>query len=118
MTNREFFTAVSAGTMNEEIQAHAMEALEKMDSALAKRAEKPTKAQLENAPLREALINFVTENEGPHTEADLGIAIGVSHNKAGSIARQLVKEDIFTSTEIKLPKVGKRKAYALKKEEK
>lgn len=61
MTNREFYTAISNGEMNDELMAKATELIEKMDEANAKRAkkvlEKKQAAEDEKAPIREALLN-------------------------------------------------------------
>lgn len=111
MTNREFYTAISEGKLTDEIKEFAIAAIKKLDDRNATRSNKPTKAQLENAPIKEALLKYLTENEGKHTEGDLGTALGVTHNKAGALARQLVAEGKIASAEVKLPKVGKRKAY-------
>lgn len=61
MTNREFYTAIFNGEMNDELKAKAAELLEKMNEANAKRAqkvlEKKQAAEDEKAPIREALLN-------------------------------------------------------------
>lgn len=61
MTNREFYTAISNGEMNDELMAKATELIEKMNEANAKRAqkvlEKKQAAEDEKAPIREALLN-------------------------------------------------------------
>lgn len=61
MTNREFYTAISNGEMNDELMAKAAELLEKMNETNAKRAqkvlEKKQAAEDEKAPIREALLN-------------------------------------------------------------
>lgn len=63
MTNREFYTAISNGEMNDELMAKAAELIEKMDEANAKRAkkvlEKKQAAEDEKAPIREALLNVM-----------------------------------------------------------
>ena len=116
MTNRDFFKAISAGTLNEECIAHAVEALAKMDATNEKRKAKPSKAQTENAPIKEALLTLLTENPNTqYTENELGAALEVTHNKAGSLVRQLVAEGKAVSAEAKFPKVGKRKVYSLAK---
>lgn len=65
MTNREFYTAISNGEMNDELMAKATELIEKMDEANAKRAqkvlEKKQAAEDEKAPIREALLNAMNE---------------------------------------------------------
>lgn len=61
MTNREFYTAISNGEINDELMAKAAELLEKMNETNAKRAqkvlEKKQAAEDEKAPIREALLN-------------------------------------------------------------
>ena len=63
MTNREFYTAISNGKMNDELMAKATELIEKMDEANAKRAkkvlEKKQAAEDEKAPIREALLDVM-----------------------------------------------------------
>ena len=116
MTNREFYNLIASGTINDEVKAFAADAIAKLDARNAARADKPTKAQLENAPIKEALVKLFTENpDKQYTENDLGAALVVSHNKAGSLARQLVAEGKVISVEAKFPKVGKRKVYSLAK---
>lgn len=61
MTNREFYTAISNGEMNDELMAKATELIEKMNETNAKRAqkvlEKKQAAEDEKAPIRKALLN-------------------------------------------------------------
>lgn len=116
MTNREFYTAISEGKLTDEIKEFATAAIEKMDARNEVRSSKPSKTQLENAPIKEALLKYLTENDGQFTEGDLGTALDITHNKAGALARQLVAEGKVTSAEIKIAKVGKRKVYSIVKE--
>ena len=116
MTTREFFTIVAASDLADDVKAFATASIEKLDSRNATRAAKPSKTQLENAPIKEALLTYLRDNGGQHTEGDLGTALGVTHNKAGSLARQLVAEGKVTSAEVKFPKIGKRKVYSIVKE--
>ena len=130
MTNREFYTKVmevmskcadfeklATDPIRDEIFAHAEAEIKKLDNRNANRSAKPTKTQQENAPIKQALLDYLTANDGQHTEGDLGTALGITHNKAGALARQLVAEGKVTSAEVKLPKVGKRKVYSIKVEE-
>ena len=116
MTNREFYTAISEGKLTDEIKEFATAAIGKMDARNEVRSSKPSKTQLENAPIKEALLKYLTENDGQFTEGDLGTALDITHNKAGALARQLVAEGKVTSAEIKIAKVGKRKVYSIVKE--
>lgn len=116
MTNREFFVSISAGNLTDECITHAAEALSKMDAANAKRKDKPSKTSLANEPIKAALLTLLTDNPNTqYTENELGAALEVTHNKAGSLVRQLVAEGKAVSAEAKFPKVGKRKVYSLAK---
>ena len=112
MTNREFYTAAAEGKMTDEMKEFAVAAIEKLDARNASRNSKPSKTQVENAPIKEALLKYLTEHEGQFTEGDLGAALGITHNKAGALARQLVTEGKVASAEVKIAKVGKRKVYS------
>ena len=111
MTNREFYTAVANGTINEEVIAHAASAIEKLDNALEARKNKPSKTALENAPIVEAITGVLTND--PQTAADIGVQVGVSTAKASSLLRQIVLAGNAASTDIKVPKKGTVKGYSL-----
>ena len=99
MTTREFLTAITEGTMNEEIIAHAAEALTKLDAANKKKASSSqSKKAKENAPVIAAAI----------TTEDLPI----THNKVSALCRQLVAAGRLTVTDVKVPKRGVMKAYS------
>jgi predicted HTH transcriptional regulator len=119
MTNynntRDILNAISNGIIDDEIKIWANGQIKKMDERNAKRTSTPSKTALANAPLKEAIFKYLNENDGKYTEAELGKVIDASHNKAGSLVRQLVKEGKVSVEEIKVPKVGKRKAYFIAK---
>lgn len=111
MTNREFYTAIANGTINDEVIAHASASLEKMDAANEARKNKPSKTALENAPIIEALTNALTAD--PQTAADLATAVGISTQKASSLLRQIVASGVAVASDIKVPKKGACKGYSL-----
>ena len=111
MTNREFYTAIANGSINDEVIAHATASLEKMDAANEARKNKPSKTAIENAPILEALTNALTGDY--QTASDLGSAVGISTQKASSLLRQLVANGTAVATDIKVPKKGTCKGYAL-----
>lgn len=114
MTNREFFTAIASMTnINAELVEHATNELEKLDKRNASRAAKPTKAQKENEPVKEEIVKFLTEKGGFHTASEVMEACEISVQKASALCRQLVEEGALTVQEIKVPKKGKQKAYAI-----
>lgn len=63
MTNREFYTAISNGEMNDELMTKATELIEKMNETNAKRAqkvlEKKQATEDEKAPIRKALLDVM-----------------------------------------------------------
>ena len=111
MTTRNYLEAIAAGKVDDAVKEWAKGQIEKLDSRNAKRAATPSKTAIANAPLKEAIFKYLSENDGKFTEAELGVVIEASHNKAGSLARQLVAEGKVSVEEVKIPKIGKRKAY-------
>lgn len=100
MTNREFYTAVSNGEMNDELMAKAAELLEKMNEANAKRAqkvlEKKQAAEDEKAPIREALLNAM--NEEGMTASQLIEAAGLTDEVKIASVPSLLKPFVLDGT--------------------
>ena len=111
MTNREFYTAIANGSVTEDVIAHAVASLEKMDAANEARKNKPSKTAIENAPILEALTNALTADY--QVASDLASAVGISTQKASSLLRQLVATGVAVQSEVKVPKRGVVKAYTL-----
>lgn len=100
MTNREFYTAISNGEMNDELMAKATELIEKMDEANAKRAkkvlEKKQAAEDEKAPVREALLNAMGD-EGM-TAAQLIETAGLTDEVKVASVPSLLKPFVLDGT--------------------
>lgn len=100
MTNREFYTAISNGEMNDELMAKAAELLEKMNEANAKRAqkvlEKKQAAEDEKAPIREALLNAMGD-EGM-TASQLIEAAGLTDEVKVASVPSLLKPFVLDGT--------------------
>lgn len=100
MTNREFYTAISNGEMNDELMAKAAELLEKMNEANAKRAqkvlEKKQAAEDEKAPIREALLNAMGD-EGM-TASQLIEAAGLTNEVKVASVPSLLKPFVLDGT--------------------
>lgn len=116
MTNREFYVAVindgvipgvdengvptSKSFTSEEIKAKAMELIEKMDAANAKRREKIANGEVsrkvspETIEKREAILGALTTE--PQTSAQIGEAVGFSKNMvAGTLRSYVAKGEVF-----------------------
>lgn len=110
MTQREFLTAVANAEVATEIKEYAAAAIVKMDEKNANR--KPT----ENEGLTVAILEFLADKE-PTVGADIAVALNITTQKATGLCGQLVKAGKLVKSEVKLPKVGIRVAYAVAKEE-
>ena len=115
MTKREFLTAVSNGEMTDELKDFATAEIEKMDNSAAARAAKPSKAQLENAPLADRIVNEILGTE-PKTATEVAEVLEVNVQKASALLRMTVAQGRAVQTEVKLPKKGTVKAYTLAEE--
>lgn len=120
MTNREFFTNISNGIINDEVIAHAKAAIAKMDTANANRKSKPSKTAIANEPIKQAIIALLTEN-GAMVASAIGAALTtpeaeVTTSKASALCGQLVKADVLSVEDVKIPKKGSVKQYSIKVE--
>ena len=111
MTNREFYTNIANGTITDAEKEFALAAIAKMDETKEKRKNKPSKTAEANAPIIASLTNALTSD--PQTAADLAAAVGISTQKASSLLRQIVASGVAVSSDIKVPKKGVCKGYAL-----
>lgn len=112
MTARRFFTEIQSYDLPSELLDYAANEIQKLDDAKEKRKEKPTKAQKENAVIRDQLHAYMVEHLSDEyfSQAELGEALEISPNKAGALARQLVQAGLAEATDIKV-KGGTRKGY-------
>lgn len=112
MTNREFYTAISNGEMNDELMAKATELIEKMNETNAKRAqkvlEKKQAAEDEKAPIRKALLD-VMGDEGM-TASQLIEAAGLDIKVASvpSLLKPFVLDGTVEKVDVKVE--GKKSA--------
>ena len=113
MTNREFYSAIANGTMSDEIKAFAEDAIAKMDERNAKRSSKPSKTSIENAPIKESIIEFISNRNEFCIAGASAEALEISTSKASALCRQLVEAGKLLEKEVKVPKLGKRKAYRI-----
>ena len=106
MTEREFLNAVIAETQNTDLASYAVAKLEKLDARNAKRAEKPSKKSLENAPLIEKIKTLLTSE--PMLASAVAEKLEISTQKASALLRQI---DGVSVTDVKVPKKGMQKGY-------
>ena len=108
MTRREMFEAVVNGNITDEVVAMAQHEIEKMDERNAKRKNKPSKNALANEPIKERILEVLTD--APMTASAVAEAVEISTQKASALLRQI---DGLTVTDVKVKGKGKVKGYAL-----
>lgn len=112
MTKRDFYTAISNGTMNDELMEFAAAEITKMDAANEKRKEKTSKKAEENQPLVDRIVNEILGTE-PMTATDVAAVLEVSVQKASSLCRAAVTQGKAVQSDVKIPKKGNMKGYTL-----
>lgn len=113
MTNREFFTAIASNaTLSAELVKFAEEAIVKLDKRNASRSSKPSKTAVANEPIKASIVEYVTDHANA-LASDIAVACEISTQKASALCVQMVKDNVLTVCEVKVPKKGKVKAYSL-----
>lgn len=88
-----------------EYKAELLEFLDKEDKALVRKASKPTKAQLANEPLKEAVLAVLAKSDKPLGVKEIQVAdeafAGLSNQKVTSLVTALVKAGRIVKTEDK-----------------
>lgn len=113
ITQRDFFKGIVEGAViTAEQAAYAADAIAKLDKRNEKRKTTPSKTAIENAPIKEKIVEFL-EGKGPTPANAIGEGIGITTQKASALCRQLVEVGELTVADVKIPKKGTVKAYAL-----
>lgn len=115
MTKREFLTAITEGTMNEEIVAFATAEIEKLDATNAKRvvkaAEKAVEKEAERAPIREAIVACITDEPKTATMLIAEAGLELKPQAIPSLLKALVEDGTLTKVDVKVKGKGTQKAY-------
>ena len=113
MNEREFLTAVINGNITADVIAHANEGIAKLDARNEKRKATQTKAQKENEPIAQAILDALTATPNGMLGVDLATAIGQTTQKTNGVAGNLVKENKVIKTKVKVKGKGELTHYAL-----
>lgn len=108
MTQRDFYTAVINANLNEEMTSFATEAIAKLDARNAKRASTPSKTQIANAPIIEAISRVLTDE--PMLASKIAELCGISVNKASALAKKVEGVKVV---DVKVKGKGTQKGYFL-----
>ena len=113
-TKREFLTGIVEGaTITAEQAAFAAKEIEALDKRNEKRKATPSKTAIENAPIKEKIVEFLTGKENPIIATTIATELGITTQKASALARQLVEAGTLVAVDVKVPKKGKVKGYAI-----
>ena len=112
MTNREFYTAIVNGTINEDVISHASDAIAKLDERNAKRASKPSKKSLENEPIKESIANLLVDGNA-RLASEIASALELSVSKVSALCRQMVADEVLHVEDVKVKGKGTQKSYSI-----
>lgn len=124
MTNREFYTAITAenATITPEMIEHANAQLAKLDATAEKRKGVVSKKDLEKRAANEATATHIAETiltAEAKTATDVATILTeetgeeVKVQKASYLLRLAVDMGLAAQTEVAIPKKGKQKAYTV-----
>ncbi len=108
MTNRDFYNAVINANINEEMTQFATDAIAKLDVRNAKRAERPSKAQIANEPIIKAISEILTDE--PMLASRIAELCEISTQKASALVK---KVEGVQSVDVKVKGKGTQKGYFL-----
>jgi hypothetical protein len=116
MTNREFYSNISKGIINDEVIAHAVEAIAKMDASNAKNRGTESKTYKANIPLFAEVLALLAEK--PMLTAEVAAAMNseerpISTSKASGLLRTLEKEGKVISAKVKVKGKGEQTQYTI-----
>lgn len=110
MTTREFLVSVlTVKGLSEELAVKAQELLDGLDHKNELR-----KAKQETSNRREAVLAFLTTNEGVFVREDIAKVCGITEGQVTSACSALVREGLVIKTEVKVDK-AKKTAYSAAK---
>ena len=124
MTNREFFTAITAenATITPDMIEHAVAQLAKLDATAEKRKGKVSAKDQAKRDENAAMATHVAEDylgTEPKTASDVAALLTaetgeeVKPQKASYLLRLAVELGLANATEVKIPKKGTQKAYTI-----
>ena len=107
MTYREYFKSVLSANISDEMNDASVEFLSKLDAKNEKRKASDSKEKREVAERRNAVLQFLSQNEGTFTRDQIAEAIGISVGQVSGACKALVVEGLIVRTEIKVDKSRK-----------
>lgn len=113
MTEREFLTKVlGIEGIADDLKTYANEGIAKLDARNDKRKNTQTKAQKENEGIMASIVETITAN-GSMVASEIGVALGISTQKASALCKLLVDGGKLTVADVKVKNKGTVKQYSL-----
>lgn len=113
MTEREFLTKVlEIEGIADDLKTYANEGIAKLDARNDKRKNTQTKAQKENEGIMASIVETITAN-GSMVASEIGVALGISTQKASALCKLLVDGGKLAVADIKVKNKGTVKQYSL-----
>lgn len=102
MTKVEFYEQIIANyALTEEEKDFLTHEKELVVKRNARKSTKPTKAQVANVAVKEAITNFLSEATEPLQAKAIGEGCGISAQKASALLKQLVEGGVVTKEVVK-----------------
>lgn len=100
MTNREFFTAITANTaIPADIRDYAANAIAKLDERNTKRKNTMSKEQIANEAIKSNIVAMLDSH--PKTAMRIASALSLSTQKVSALCRQLVADGVVNVGQFK-----------------
>lgn len=116
MTNREFYEAIVNANVTKELREFAQAAIEKLDHTNEARkvatAKKAAEREAERAPMREAIMNVMTDEPKTATTLIAEAGVELKPQAIPSLLKALVEEGTVVKSQVKVTGKGKQVGYA------
>lgn len=111
MTNREFYSAIINGTVGTAEIDFAKEEIAKLDARNERRRNTPTKEQVANENIKNAIVEALADK--PLVASEIATACGISTQKASALCAQLVAVGKIKVADLKIKGKGTVKQYTV-----
>jgi len=111
MTTRDYFVAVLNAHISDEMDTVSQEFIAKMDARNEKRKSADSKAKQATQARRDAVLSFLSGNDGAFVRDDIAAATGLTVGQVTAACKSLLTDGAITKTEIKVEK-SRKMAYS------
>lgn len=110
MTRKEMFTKIATLVADEEVKAFCTAEIEKIEKSNASKKSKTSEERAKiNEPIKASIVQFLADKDFT-LASDIAKGCEVSTQKVTALLKQIEGVEVM---DVKVPKVGTRKAYRL-----